>query len=116
MTTSFNKVFLLGRLVKDPESKELKNNNSLSTFRIAVDRGYNSDKTDFFQISAFGRQSEFASKYLHKGDLVMVEGRVHIDDVEQQDGTKKSYTSIIGDNIQSLPNGSSKKQNIYNPR
>jgi len=93
-----NKVFLMGRLVKNPETKYTQNQNQVTNFTLAVDRAYKSDgqtNTDFFNIQAWGKTSEFVSKYFIKGLRVLVEGRIQNRSWEDDSGTKKYATDII---------------------
>lgn len=88
---SVNKVILKGRLGKDPEMK-----NTAVKFSIATDEGYKDksgnkvDKTAWHNIVAFGKLAEILEKYLHKGDEVVIVGKL---DYNEHEG--KWYTSII---------------------
>ena len=78
-----NNVIFSGRLTAAPELRYLNNQDqtAVATYTLAVQRDYkgqNGDyETDFFRCKAFGRQAEFAQKYLHKGIKIIVEGQMH---------------------------------------
>ena len=76
-----NKIFIMGRLVKEPELRSLPSGQMLTTFTVAVDRDYvpqgREKETDFFDVSAWGKNGEFISKYFHKGNMILVEGTMN---------------------------------------
>lgn len=75
-----NRLIMMGRLVADPEVRYgAANGSAVANFRIAVDRRFKRDgdpDADFFRITAFGRQAEFAEKYLRKGTKILLEGEI----------------------------------------
>ena len=76
-----NKTILMGRLTKDPEVKYLQDENStaMARYTLAVDRRYRKDgkaETDFISCVSFGKNAEFAEKYLKKGLKILVSGRI----------------------------------------
>ncbi len=99
-----NKIFLMGRLVADPESRQTPSGVSVTTFRIAVDRDFkNRDtgerETDFVTIVAWRGTAEFVSRYFTKGRMAVVEGRLQIRQYTDKDGNKRSATEVVADNI-----------------
>lgn len=99
-----NKVILMGRLTKDPEVRYSQGENSMAIARysIAVDRRQarnNSDgqTTDFINCVAFGRNGEFAEKYLHKGTKILVTGRIQTGNYTNKEGVKVYTTDIVVD-------------------
>ncbi|BBE31137.1 hypothetical protein OSSY52_12780 [Tepiditoga spiralis] len=78
MAIAYNKVVLVGRLTRDPEIRSTVNGSTVANFSLAVNRQGKNDNTDFIRIVAFGKQAEFASNYLSKGQLILVEGSLHI--------------------------------------
>ncbi|WP_121514679.1 MULTISPECIES: single-stranded DNA-binding protein [unclassified Petrotoga] len=96
MSISYNKVILVGRLTRDPEIRSTMNGNNVANFRLAVDRGTsnNQDGTDFIRIVAFGKQADFASNYLKKGKLILVEGSLHINQWTDRDNIKRETAEI----------------------
>jgi len=104
---SLNKVFLMGNLTRDPELKHTGQGNSVCNFSIAVNRKYKQGeewKTEvaFFNVVVWGKSGENCAKYLTKGKSVLVEGRLNNRSWEAQDGTKRSATDIVADNVQFL--------------
>ena len=92
-----NKVILMGRLVRDPEVRYSQGNNSMAIARytLAVDRKFKRDgepAADFINCIAFGKNGEFAEKYLHKGIKILVEGRWQSGSYTNKDG-QKVYTN-----------------------
>jgi single-strand DNA-binding protein len=115
---NFNKVILVGRLTRDPETRSLPSGQSVASFGLATGRVFNDkngqkqETTEFHNIVFFGRTAEIASQYLKKGTLVLVEGRIQTRNWQDNDGNKKYRTEIIGERMQLGPKstGSSPKQ------
>jgi single-strand DNA-binding protein len=103
---SFNKVILIGRLTRDPEMRYTSGGLAIAKFAIAVDRRFKNQQgekeTDFFDCSAFRQTAEFVSQYVGKGRMVAVEGRIEFNEVEGQDGSRRKYTNVICDQVQTL--------------
>ena len=92
-----NKVFLMGRLTKDPEIKG-EGDKKVSRYSLAVDRKYKRDgeeSTDFLNCVCFGKSAEFAEKYLKKGTKIVVIGRIQTGSYTNKDGQKIYTTDII---------------------
>lgn len=98
-----NKVQLIGNLGADPELKEI-NGSKLVNLSIATKSGYKDksgkwqDKTDWFQVSLWNNLAETASKYLHKGSRIYIEGKLQNRSWEEN-GVKKYATDIIGNQL-----------------
>lgn len=90
-----NKVILMGRLTKSPEVKYLQNeiHTAMARYMLAVDRRYGKE-TDFISCVTFGKNAEFAEKYLHKGLKIAVSGRIQTGSYSDSDG-KKIYTMNV---------------------
>ena len=104
---SYNKVIMIGRLVRDPEKRYTASGLALTTFSIAVDRPFKDQatgerKTDFFRCKAWRQKAEFVADYLQKGRLVAVEGRIETSESVGQDGQKRYFTDIVCDTVESL--------------
>ena len=104
-----NKVFLIGNLTRDPELRVTPKGTSICQFGIAVNRqfkdesGATRDETTFVDIEAWGKQGELVAKYLAKGSLAMVEGRLKFDQWEDKtSGQKRSKLKVVLDNVQFL--------------
>ena len=98
-----NKFQFMGRLTRDPETRVIPNSNTqVTTFSIAVNRRFADQngerKTDFFNLTAFGKLAEFCSKYYRKGQQVLVEGRIQNRTWDDQNGQKRYATDYIIEN------------------
>lgn len=110
----YNRVFLIGRIVNDPSLKYSQQGKAVSTFSIAVSR--TNEETDYFDVVSFDKQAEIASKYLSKGRLVMIEGRIQTRTYESQDGSKRKVYEIIVDNLRMLDNRPEQDKKIEEPK
>jgi len=95
-----NKIILMGRLVRDPEVRYSQGNNpmAIARYTLAVDRKFKRDgepNADFINCIAFGKNGEFAEKYLHKGIKILVEGRIQTGSYTNKDGIKVYTTDIV---------------------
>lgn len=107
---SLNRVILIGRLGKDPETKNLPNDKTVCTFSIATDESFGDKKhTEWHRIVAWGKTAEIAGKYLEKGREVCVEGRIQTRSWEK-DGEKKFATEIVCDRLVLLANGGGERR------
>ena len=96
-----NKVFLIGRLVRNPDIKFSSNKNlSIARFTLAVDRGFKSDSTDFISCVAFGKSADFVGKYLVKGTKISVMGKIHTSSYTGGNGTKHYNTDVVVESIE----------------
>ena len=96
-----NKVLLLGRLTKDPETRQA-GETTVTRFSIAVDRRYKQDggqAADFPSIVAFGKTAEFISKYFKQGMKIALEGRIQTGSYEK-DGVKHYTTDVIAEAVE----------------
>ncbi|AWB09645.1 single-strand DNA-binding protein [Thermodesulfobium acidiphilum] len=103
----FNKVILVGRLVKDPELRYTAEGVPVASLTIAVNRINRKNSTDqtnadFFNIVAWRATAEFASNFMRKGILFLVEGRLQNRSYETKEGSKRTVTEIVADSIQLL--------------
>ena len=89
-----NKWTGMGRLVREPELRYTPNGKAVANFTLAIDRRFNKDKTDFIQITAWGKQAESVCNYLDKGCRAIVAGELNIDKKED-----KYYTSVNADEV-----------------
>ncbi|MBO4889843.1 MAG: single-stranded DNA-binding protein [Lachnospiraceae bacterium] len=99
-----NKVILVGRLTRDPEVRYSAGDNAMAIARysLAVDRrgrrdnsGGDQPTADFINIVAFGRDGEFAEKYLRKGTRILVEGRIQTGSYTNKEGQKVYTTDVV---------------------
>ena len=119
---SFNKVYLMGNLTRDPELKITSNGLYICKFSIATTRRFSSkdgnqrEETTFVDIDSFGRQAETLAKYMFKGKPIFIEGRLKLDQWENQSGEKRNKLSVILETFQFIGNRSedSSKDNTNN--
>ena len=96
-----NKVVLVGRLTRDPEVRYSQGDNATAVARytLAVDRRFrrqgDEQTADFISCVAFGKNGEFAEKYLHKGTKIVVEGRIQTGSYTNKDGVKVYTTDVV---------------------
>ena len=96
-----NKVILIGRPTRDPEVRYSQGENAMAVARytLAVDRKYNRNNdeqsADFINCVAFGRNGEFAEKYLRKGTKIVVTGRIQTGSYTNKDGVKVYTTDVV---------------------
>lgn len=100
-----NKVILMGRLTRDPEVRYSQGENSLAIarFSLAVDRRFKRQgepEADFFNCTAFGKQAEFAERYLKQGTKMVVIGRVQNDNYTNKEGQKVYSVQIMVDELE----------------
>lgn len=94
-----NKAILMGRLAADPELRQTPSGVSVTTFRIAVNRTYNRDLTDWIDIVAWRQQAEFVSKYFNKGSMIIVEGSIQTRSYEDKSGNKRTAVEVVADQV-----------------
>lgn len=108
-----NKVTLVGRLTKDPEIRYTADNQTpIAKFTIAVDRTFKRDNqpsADFIPIIVFGKSAENCGKFIKKGRLVAVSGRLQTRSWDDQDGKRHYATEVIADEVDFLDRGSDAK-------
>jgi len=98
-----NAVNIVGRLVKDPELKKMDDGKMVCDLRFAIDDPISKDdRSDFINVTAFGVQAENCGRYLHKGLMAGVTGRIRSDAYTDADGIKRYPVKIIADRIQYL--------------
>ena len=106
---NLNKVFLIGRLTRDPEKRALPSGQSVTSFGMATDRFYNDksgqrqQQTEFHNIVMFGKLADISSQYLNKGSLVLIDGRLQTRSWQDSSGNQKSRTEIIAERLQMGP-------------
>lgn len=101
-----NKVILIGRLTRDPDVRTTANNISVATFTLAVDRSYTNQQgereADFIPIVVWRNLAETCGRYLTKGRLVAVSGRIQTRNYEGNDGQRRYITEVVADEVQFL--------------
>lgn len=95
-----NKVILIGRLGNKPELKTSKQGTSYCGFTMATNTGFGDKKrTDWHNVTCFGKLAESCANYTNKGDLVSVTGTITYDKYEDSNGIKHNTTKIIADSV-----------------
>jgi single-strand DNA-binding protein len=98
-----NAVNLMGRLTRDPELKHLDDGRAMTNFTLAIDDTYSrDDRADFVRVTVFGNQAENCEKYLRKGFLTGVSGRLRSDMYTDSEGIKRYPMSVTADRVQFL--------------
>lgn len=107
---AMNKVFITGRLTKNPEPKQTKTGVSVTTFSVASDKRASKNNpepgTNFFDCVAWGSRGETISKYFVKGNPILIEGRLDYQTWEK-DGMKRSKIIIVVDDFQFMESAKS---------
>ena len=113
-----NKVFLVGRLTRDPDLRYGASNNAVMRSSLAVDRQFTNQngerEADFINIVAFGNRAETMKKYLTKGSQIAVSGRIQTGSYDAQDGRKVYTTDVVIDEFQFLDSKGSRVENMEN--
>ena len=92
-----NKWIGIGRLTKDPDVRFSQEGTCVARYTVAIDRGFKKDETDFIPCVAFGKQGEFAQKYLAKGKKIFVSGRIQTGSYLNKNGARIYTTEVIVD-------------------
>jgi len=108
---NYNKVILVGNLTRDPQMSYLPSQTPVVELGLAVNRkwkgqnGEQREDTCFIDCTAFGKQAEVINQYMHKGNPILIEGRLQLDTWEAKDGTKRSKHKVVVENFQFLGSG-----------
>jgi single-strand DNA-binding protein len=105
---SVNKVILVGRLGRDPETRYTSSGQAVCNFTLATDETYRDragerqKRTEWHRIVVWGKQAEIAQQYLHKGSLIFVEGRIQTRQWDDREGQKRTSVEIVANNFRML--------------
>ena len=117
---NLNKAFILGNVTREPEVRSLPSGQQVTSFSIATNRFYTSSAgekkqdTEFHNIVCFGKLADISSRYLNKGSLVLIEGRIKTRNWVNSTGAKQYKTEIIADSLQLGPKGANPGPNNSN--
>ncbi|MBU0695512.1 MAG: single-stranded DNA-binding protein [Bacteroidetes bacterium] len=105
--SGINKVILVGHLGKDPEVRHLDGNVTVASFPLATSETYNKDgkrieQTEWHNIVMWRGLADVAAKYLQKGKLVYIEGKLRTRSFEDKEGHKKYSTEVVAENFTML--------------
>ncbi len=107
-----NKVFLIGRLSRDPELRHTTNGTAVCQINVAISRPVSQGKdpeTDFINVTVWNKPAENVARYLSKGRQVAIEGRIQTRSYDNNEGKKVYVTEVIANNVEFL--GSANDQN-----
>ena len=107
-----NSVILIGRLTKDPEVRYTASQMAVASFTLAIDRptGKDGEKhADFPRITVFGKQAENCERYLSKGRMVAVQGRIQTGSYKDKDGKTVYTTDVVADRVEFLGSNNGEK-------
>ena len=102
-----NKAILIGRLTRDPELRYTSSNRPVCQFTVAIDRPFTNQasgqrEADFINVVAWDRTGENVGKYMTKGRLIAVEGRIQTRNYDNNEGRKVYVTEVVASNVQFL--------------
>ncbi len=106
---NLNKAYILGNVTRDPEVRAMPNGQQVTSFGIATNRfftdgsGQKKQDVEFHNIVCFGKLADISSKYLTKGSLVLIEGRIKTRNWQNSAGVKQYKTEIIAETLQLGP-------------
>lgn len=99
-----NRVFLIGRLTRDPETRYTTAGIAVCRFSLAINRSQKKDaanEVDFIRVVAWRKLAEICNEYLRKGKLIAIEGRLQLSSYEKN-GQKMQTAEVVADNMQML--------------
>jgi single-strand DNA-binding protein len=105
---SVNKVILVGRLGRDPETRYTGGGQAVANFSVATDETYRDKngerqkRTEWHKIVVWGKQAEIAQQYLKKGSLIFIEGRIQSREWQDKEGQKRTSFEIVATNFRML--------------
>ena len=98
-----NQTCIIGRLVRDPETKELEDGKRVSNITVAVQRSYKNEngeyEADFIDCTLWNAIADKTTEYCKKGDLVGIKGRLQTNNYENEQGEKKKITEVIAEKL-----------------
>lgn len=99
-----NKIFIMGRLTRDPELRRTPSGTAVASFTLAVDRDFKDKDTgeraaDFIDVVAWRQTGEFVSRYFTKGRVAVVEGRLWFRDWTDKQGNKRKSAEVVADHV-----------------
>ena len=102
-----NKAILIGRLTRDPELRYTSSNRAVCQFTVAIDRPFTNQATgqreaDFINVVVWDKQAENVGKFVTKGRLIAVEGRIQVRNYDNNEGRKVYVTEVVANNVQFL--------------
>lgn len=123
-----NKIFIMGRLTRDPELRHTQSGTAVASFSLAVDRDFKDKQTgeratDFIDVVAWRSTAEYVSRYFTKGRMAVVVGALQIRAWEDKDGNKRRNAEVVADNVyfadskrDDRPEGNAPERSLPPPR
>lgn len=97
------KVLIIGRIGRDPETRTANSGTSVCTFSVACsEKRGGEEKTEWFRVKAFGKTADFCARFLTKGRMVYVEGKLETQKWQDQNGQERQITELIADRVEGL--------------
>ena len=111
-----NKAILIGRLTRDPEIRYTSSNRAVCQFTVAIDRPFTNQasgqrEADFINVVAWDKTGENVGKYMTKGRLIAVEGRIQTRNYENNEGRRVYVTEVVASNVQFLESRNAQTNN-----
>ena len=98
-----NVIVVMGRLTRDPELRRTQSGTAVTSFTLAVDRDFKSadgaKDTDFIDVVAWKGTAEMAAKYLSKGRMAVVKGRLQLRDWTDKEGNKRRSAEVMAESV-----------------
>lgn len=98
-----NCAIIMGRMVADPELRTTQSGLSVTSFTVAVDRGYTKPgeekQSDFIDVVAWRQTAEFVTKFFRKGSMIAVQGAIQVRPYEDKNGNKRKAVEIVADSV-----------------
>lgn len=110
---AFNRVIIAGHLTRDPELSFLPSGTSVCKIGLAINRkwkdkeGNQKEEVCFVDVSAFGKTGETINKYFHKGNAILIEGRLHYQEWTSKEGQRRSKLEVVADGFSFIESGGS---------
>lgn len=115
----FNRIIMMGNLTRDPELRQLPSGQSVCRLGLAANRSYKNRQTGdmveevcFVDVDVWGAQADSCHQYLAKGRPVLVEGRLKLDNWQDQEGHNRSKHSIVADRVVFMPSSMQSEDNF----
>ena len=113
-----NKVFLIGRLSRDPELRHTSNGTAVCQINVAISRPVAQGKdpeTDFINVTVWNKPAENVARYLSKGRQIAIEGRIQTRNYDNNEGKKVYVTEVIASNVEFLGSASDNNKTVSEP-
>ena len=108
---NYNRVLLMGRLTRDPDLRYTKDGTAVCKFGLAVNRTFGTgdqrkEKSTFVDVTMWQRKAEVVAEYFKKGSPIFIEGRLELDQWENEQKEKRSKLYVVAENFEFLERGS----------